>query len=142
MKISILIRENHANHQESKVQNLGQRDFLQPAATGSAASMMGIPMRALAQAATGGVVVIGSTPKLRHLNSAVQSGMATMMPAAQWFASPIRMDANSKPQPHQAERWDLSPDKCSVTRGLPPCVRQRPSPLPLAHDQLKRWPPF
>ncbi|MBP8149966.1 MAG: hypothetical protein KAY21_09640 [Limnohabitans sp.] len=74
------------------MQELGQRDFLQLAATGSA---------------------------------------ATIMPTTQWFVSPIRMDANSKPQPYLTERWDLSPDQRSLTRGLPPRVRQRPSPVPL-----------
>ena len=34
-------------------------------------------------------------------------GIATMMPITQWFASPVRMDANSKPQPYLTERWDL-----------------------------------
>jgi peptide/nickel transport system substrate-binding protein len=97
------------------MQNMVKRDFLKLAAAGSAASIMGIPMHALAQAAKGGVVVIGTTQKPRHLNSAVQSGIATMMPSAQLFASPIRMDANWKPQPYLAERWDLSPDNRSVT---------------------------
>jgi peptide/nickel transport system substrate-binding protein len=41
-----------------------------------------------------------------------------MMPAAQLFASPIRMDANWKPQPYLAERWDLSADNRSVTLHL------------------------
>lgn len=38
-----------------------------------------------------------------------------MMPAAQLFASPIRMDKNWKPQPYLAERWDLSSDNRSIT---------------------------
>jgi peptide/nickel transport system substrate-binding protein len=75
-------------------------------------------MEVAAQAAKGGVLVIGTTQKPRHLNSAVQSGIATMMPAAQLFASPIRMDANWKPQPYLAERWDLSADNRSVTLHL------------------------
>jgi peptide/nickel transport system substrate-binding protein len=75
-------------------------------------------MHVAAQAAKGGVLVIGTTQKPRHLNSAVQSGIATMMPAAQLFASPIRMDANWKPQPYLAERWDLSADNRSVTLHL------------------------
>ena len=44
-------------------------------------TLFGIPLATLAQAARGGVVVIGTSQKPRHLNSAVQSGIATMMPA-------------------------------------------------------------
>ena len=97
------------------MENFDKRKFLKFAAAGTTASIFGIPMEVAAQAAKGGVLVIGTTQKPRHLNSAVQSGIATMMPAAQLFASPIRMDANWKPQPYLAERWDLSPDNRSVT---------------------------
>ena len=75
--------------------SIHRRTLLQAAA----GSLLGIPLATLAQAARGGVVVIGTTQKPRHLNSAVQSGIATMMPAAQLFASPLRMDAQWKPQP-------------------------------------------
>ncbi len=81
-------------------------------------SLFGLPLATLAQSAKGGVLVIGTTQKPRHLNSAVQSGIATMMPAAQLFASPLRMDANWKPQPYLAEQWDLSADNRSVSLTL------------------------
>ena len=100
------------------MENFDKRKFLKFAAVGTTASIFGIPMHVAAQAAKGGVLVIGTTQKPRHLNSAVQSGIATMMPAAQLFASPIRMDANWKPQPYLAERWDLSADNRSVTLHL------------------------
>ena len=100
------------------MENFDKRKFLKFAAAGTTASIFGIPMHVAAQAAKGGVLVIGTTQKPRHLNSAVQSGIATMMPAAQLFASPIRMDANWKPQPYLAERWDLSADNRSVTLHL------------------------
>lgn len=100
------------------MEKMNKRRFLELAAMGSATSIMGIPMHVAAQAAKGGVLVIGSTQRPRHLNSAVQSGIATMMPAAQLFASLIRMDANWKPQPYLAERWDLSSDNRSVTLHL------------------------
>jgi peptide/nickel transport system substrate-binding protein len=100
------------------MENFDKRKFLKFAAAGTTASIFGIPMEVAAQAAKGGVLVIGTTQKPRHLNSAVQSGIATMMPAAQLFASPIRMDANWKPQPYLAERWDLSADNRSVTLHL------------------------
>ncbi|MFM8770054.1 MAG: ABC transporter substrate-binding protein, partial [Rubrivivax sp.] len=72
--------------------DISRRHLLQAASLTSATSLLGLSFQALAQAARGGVVVIGTTQKPRHLNSAVQSGIATMMPAAQLFASPLRMD--------------------------------------------------
>jgi peptide/nickel transport system substrate-binding protein len=84
----------------------------------AAGTLFGIPLATLAQAARGGVLVIGTTQKPRHLNSAVQSGIATMMPAAQLFASPLQMDAQWKPRPYLAEKWELSPDNRSVSLTL------------------------
>lgn len=81
-------------------------------------TLMGMPLATLAQAARGGVLVIGTTQKPRHLNAAVQSGIATMFPAAQLFASPLRMDAQWKPQPYLAEKWELSSDNRSVALTL------------------------
>ena len=92
-----------------------RRHLLQAGAALTAGSIFGIPLDVAAQAAKGGVLVVGSTQAPRHLNSAVQSGTATMMPAAQLFASPIRMDKNWKPQPYLAESWTLSPDNRSIT---------------------------
>lgn len=67
----------------------------------------------------GGTVVIGSTVGTpRHLNPAVQSGVATAMPGAQLFASPLRYDENWKPLPYLAKSWDVSPDGLSVTLRL------------------------
>lgn len=81
---------------------------------GAGSALFGLPLSTLAQAARGGVVVIGTTQRPRHLNSAVQSGIATMMPAAQIFASPLRMSADWKPQPYLAEKFELSSDNRSV----------------------------
>ena len=83
-----------------------------------AGTLFGLPLATLAQAAKGGVLVIGTTQKARHLNSAVQSGIATMMPAAQIFASPLRMTADWKPQPYLAEKFELSSDNRSVALTL------------------------
>ena len=94
---------------------IDRRHLLQAGAALTAGSIFGIPLEVAAQAAKGGVLVVGSTQAPRHLNSAVQSGTATMMPAAQLFASPIRMDKNWKPQPYLAESWTLSPDNRSIT---------------------------
>lgn len=94
---------------------IDRRHLLQAGAALTAGSIFGIPLEVAAQAAKGGVLVVGSTQAPRHLNSAVQSGVATMMPAAQLFASPIRLDKNWKPQPYLAESWTLSPDNRSIT---------------------------
>ena len=94
---------------------IDRRRLLQAGTALTAGSIFGIPLEVAAQAAKGGVLVIGSTQTPRHLNSAVQSGIATMMPAAQLFASLIRMDKNWKPQPYLAESWTLSPDNRSVS---------------------------
>ena len=94
---------------------IDRRHLLQAGAALTAGSIFGIPLDVAAQAAKGGVLVVGSTQAPRHLNSAVQSGIATMMPAAQLFASPIRLDKNWKPQPYLAESWTLSPDNRSIT---------------------------
>jgi peptide/nickel transport system substrate-binding protein len=94
-----------------------RRHLLQGAAA-AAALGAGWPLAAWAQAARGGVLVIGTTQKPRHLHSAVQSGIATMFPAAQLFASPLRMGADWKPQPYLAEKFELSPDNRSVALTL------------------------
>ena len=91
-----------------------RRRFLQA----SSAGLMSWPLATWAQAARGGVLVIGTTQRPRHLNSAVQSGIATMFPAAQLFASPLRMGADWKPQPYLAERFELSADNRSVALTL------------------------
>lgn len=96
-----------------------RRKILQGAAiAASASSMFGFSLEALAAAAKGGVVVIGTTQKPRHLNSAVQSGIATMSPAAQLFATPLLMNANWEPQPYLAEKWEISEDGRSLRLAL------------------------
>src|SRR5258708_21829437 len=54
----------------------------------------------------------------RHLNGAVQSGIATAMPSTQLFASPLRFDDQWKPQPYLAESWKLAEDGKSLTLNL------------------------
>ena len=53
-------------------------------------------------------LVWGIAGNPRHLNPAVQSGIFTMMPGAQIFASPVRIDADWKAQPYVAESWSFS----------------------------------
>lgn len=67
---------------------------------------------------SGGTLVIGTTQKARHLNPAVQSGIATAVPGTQIFATPLRFDANWEPQPYLAESWSISEDGKSITLKL------------------------
>ncbi|VTU25923.1 Oligopeptide-binding protein AppA precursor [Variovorax sp. SRS16] len=78
-----------------------------------------LPLGALAQQAKrGGTLVIGSTQTARHLNGAVQSGVATAVPSTQIFASPLRFDDKWNPQPYLAESWKLAEDGKSLTLNL------------------------
>ena len=62
------------------------------------------------------VMAIGATP--RHLNPAVQSGIATGVPGAQLFATPLRYDEGWEPQPYLAKSWKVSDNGLSVTLNL------------------------
>ena len=66
----------------------------------------------------GGTLVVGTTQVPRHLNGAVQSGIATALPSTQLFASPLRFDAEWKPHPYLAESWELADDGKSLTLHL------------------------
>ncbi len=66
----------------------------------------------------GGTLVFGSPNTPRHFNPAVQSGLATGVPGAQIFATPLRFDENWNPQPYLAESWKVSDDGLSVTLNL------------------------
>lgn len=66
----------------------------------------------------GGTLVIGSSQTPRHLNGAVQSGIATAVPSSQLFASPLRFDDKWDPQPYLAETWKLAEDGKSLTLNL------------------------
>ena len=70
------------------------------------------------EAKRGGTLVIGSTQAPRHLNGAVQSGVATALPSTQLFASPLRFDDKWNPQPYLAESWKLADDGKSLTLNL------------------------
>ena len=63
-------------------------------------------------------MVMVSTQVPRHLNPAIQSGIATGVPGTQIFASPLRYDANWKPHPYLAESWKSSDDGLSMTLNL------------------------
>ncbi len=63
----------------------------------------------------GGSLVIISSQVPRHFNPAVQSGIATMAPGAQIFATLTRADANWKIHPYLATSWKTSGDGKTVT---------------------------
>ena len=65
-------------------------------------------------------IVIGMGPVPRHLNSAVQSGIATGIPATQIFASPLRFDKDWNAQPYLAESWVFQDDGKSLLLRLVP----------------------
>lgn len=73
-----------------------------------------------AAAQAGGTLVWGTTQVPRHFNPAVQSGIATMMPGAQIFASPLRFDEKWMPQPYLAESWSFQDDGKSLLLKLVP----------------------
>ena len=81
------------------------------------ALLAGLPP-AIAQSPNTLVVGIGAVP--RHLNSAVQSGVATGIPAAQVFASPLRFDTDWNPQPYLAQSWSFQDDGKSLLLKLVP----------------------
>ncbi|MEG9862804.1 MAG: ABC transporter substrate-binding protein [Parvularculales bacterium] len=66
----------------------------------------------------GGTLIwaVQNTP--RHLNPAVQSGIATGEPGTQIFAAPLRYDEDWTPQPYLAEDWSTSDDGLTVTLNL------------------------
>jgi len=97
-----------------------RRRFLAATATAYMASL-GLPASVMARATrSGGTLVVGSTQVPRHLNGAVQSGLATAVPSTQLFASPLRFDDDWQPQPYLAESWELAQDGLSLTLKLRP----------------------
>lgn len=79
------------------------------------AAMMAIAPSSHADEAAGGTLVVASTQVPRHLNGAVQSGVATAMPSTQIFASLLRYDDEWNPEPYLAKRWEISDDGLSAT---------------------------
>ncbi|HVL55214.1 MAG TPA: ABC transporter substrate-binding protein, partial [Burkholderiaceae bacterium] len=72
--------------------------------------------------ASGGTLVVLQPAVARHLNSAVQSGTATGIPASQVFASPLRYDGDGdwEPKPYLAESWSFQDDGMSLLLKLVP----------------------
>jgi peptide/nickel transport system substrate-binding protein len=66
----------------------------------------------------GGTLLVGTTQVPRHLNGAVQSGVATGLASTQLFASPLRFDDQWRPMPYLAETWHLAEDGKTLTLRL------------------------
>ena len=66
----------------------------------------------------GGTMIIAVRGTPRHLNPAVQSGIATGVPGTQLFAAPLRYDEHWNPKPYLAESWETSSDGLTVTLNL------------------------
>ena len=66
----------------------------------------------------GGTVTIIGTVNPRHFNAAVQSGVATMEPGAQLFATLLRIDGEFKTHPYLAKSWKISDDGKTVTLNM------------------------
>jgi len=88
------------------------------ATTLAAAGMLLATSVAAEEPTKGGTLIwaVAATP--RHLNPAVQSGIATGQPGAQLFAAPLRYDENWEPQPYLAKSWRVSGDGLTVTLHL------------------------
>jgi hypothetical protein len=95
-----------------------RRATLLSAAFLGAGALLPLPASAADEPKRGGTLVIGSTQTPRHLNGAVQSGIATALPSTQIFASPLRFDDKWNPQPYLAESWKLADDGKSLTLKL------------------------
>ncbi|WP_315926716.1 ABC transporter substrate-binding protein [Mesorhizobium sp. SP-1A] len=84
-----------------------RRSFLAQAA--GLATALTLQKMASAQAATGGVLNIGSQ-SMRTLNPAIQPGNATGVPGTQLFAGLVQLDRAFAPVPYLAKSWEVSKD--------------------------------
>ncbi len=91
---------------------------LAAAAVLAGSSLLGTAAVQAQEIKKGGTLVVGTTQAPRHLNGAVQSGIATAVPSTQLFASPLRFDDKWNPQPYLAESWKLAEDGKSLTLNL------------------------
>jgi len=85
----------------------------------AAATLPALAPHARAQSAAD-TLVVGYANTPNHLNSAIQSGTATGVIAAQLFASPLRFDDGWNPQPYLAQNWSFQDDGRSILLKLVP----------------------
>ncbi len=88
------------------------------ATTALAAVLLSTGLAIAEEPKRGGTLVMSIQNTPRHLNPAVQSGIATGEPGTQLFAAPLRYDENWDPQPYLAKSWDVSEDGMTVTLNL------------------------
>lgn len=79
---------------------------------------VGVSLAFAEEGRPGGTLVIASSQVPRHLNPAVQSGIATAVPGTQIFASLLRYDGEWNPHPYLAKDWKVAEDGLSVTLHL------------------------
>ena len=65
-------------------------------------------------------LVVGMATHPPHLNSAIASGVATGIPGAQLFASPLRFEDDWTPRPYLAQSWSFQDDGRSILLKLVP----------------------
>lgn len=99
---------------------LGRRSALALGSAMLASGLLPGMARASGTPRRGGTLVMAGNLSLRHFNGAIQSGVATNIPSSQIFASPLRFDAEWKPQPYLAQSWSVAEDGLSVTLNLVP----------------------
>ncbi len=81
-------------------------------------TLFSVPSVVTANDKKGGTLVALINHAPRHLNGAVQSGIATMFSSSQLFATPLMFDDKWQPQPYLAKSWKISDDGLSVTLNL------------------------
>jgi len=82
------------------------------------AAALAAPLAQAEEPKKGGTLVMSVQNTPRHLNPAVQSGIATGEPGTQLFATPLRYDEDWEPQPYLAKSWSVSNDGLAVTLNL------------------------
>ncbi len=99
---------------------MSKNSFALTSARGLLAALLAVCAIGAAAQTPPSTIVIGMGPVPRHLNSAVQSGIATGIPATQIFASPLRFDKDWNAQPYLAESWVFQDDGKSLLLRLVP----------------------
>ena len=84
----------------------------------SAAFALAMQPALAAEPKKGGTLTIIADVTPRHFNSAVQSGVATMEPGAQLFATLLRIDGKFNFHPYLATDWQVADDGKSMTLHL------------------------
>ena len=80
----------------------------------SAIVPMGVASADETKVKRGGTMVVGHD-SLRHLNSAIQTGNSTGVPAAQLFAGLVQIDDKFGAHPYLAKSWEIAPNGLSAT---------------------------